>query len=476
MQPTLIGAIFAVVAIVLMFRSSATSMLVLVMAATLFGGAAAIDMPALGGSSIPPASMALLFLALYLFLSPAWTAGNLAGAIRPNIFLAIFCVYGAISAFLLPRIFAGTLGVVPMNVSGAALRAIYHVTPLGPSSQNITTAVYLLGTLFAALATALIVRIERSETRLVTVLVIMSWVHVFFGILNLALSAVGHSDWLMFLRNGHYAQVDQSLGGGVQRINGIFPEPSMYAAYGFGLMAVMVEFWLRDIRPRATALAAFALLAVLMLTTSSTAYASCGIYGVLLMLRLVFFPVRVPGRKLIALAFLGVLFLAGALAIAVFLPDAAARVVKVVDSMTTQKAASFSGRQRMVWAQNGITAFVHSYGLGIGAGSFRSSSLVTAIAGSMGVIGIAAFAAHITALLRFWRRSAHDLSRSDEERINTAAAWAAVISLIPAAFSAPSPDPAMMFGVLSGLAVARRFSASLSCRSVLRSGGITAPS
>lgn len=456
MQPTIIGAVLAIIAVLAMFRHSATNMLALVLAASLFGGASGLDLPALGGSSVPPADLALLFLAIYLVLSPAWTVGNLAMAIRSNAFLTVFCVYGAIGAFLLPRIFAGTMGIVPMNVSGAAMRAIYHVIPLGPSSQNITTAVYLLGTLFAALATTLIVRIERSEQRLVKILVVMTWTHVFFGVLNLLLSMVGHSDWLMILRNGHYAQVDQTLSGGIQRINGIFPEPSAYAGYGFALLAINVELWLRDVRARLTGAAALAMLVVLMLTTASTAYVSCGAYAVLLVLRFVASPARVPSRKLLLLVSLGFLVVTCALAVAVFLPQVGDKLVQVVQSMTVGKANSFSGRQRLIWAQLGVSAFQHSFGLGIGVGSFRSSSLMTAIAGSMGVIGVVAFLAHIFNLVQPLNKASHDLSRRDAERINAAIGWAAVIGLIPAAISAPGPDPAIMFGILSGLAVARR--------------------
>ncbi|GAA0535218.1 hypothetical protein FHS83_003162 [Rhizomicrobium palustre] len=461
MTPTFIGAILIAVAIFLMFRGSATNMLALVLVATLFGGASAVDLPALGGSSIPPANMALLFMAFYLLASRAVTVNNLAQVTRPNLFLAIFCIYGAIGAFLLPRIFAGMIGVVPMNVADAAFLNIYHLVPLGPSSQNITTAVYLLGTLFAGLATALIVNIERSETRVVQVFIALCWAHVFFGVLNLALSTVGHSDWLMFLRNGHYAQVDQELAGGIQRVNGIFPEPSMYAAYGFGILVVMVELWLRDVRARATGAAALGMVAVLMLTTSSTAYVSCGIYALVLGFRFLLTPARVSLRKLAVLGCVLFLVLTAGLAVAVFHPQLGDKLVQVVESMTVHKSQSFSGRQRLFWAQLGILAFKTSYGLGFGPGSFRSSSLFTAIAGSLGVIGIVTFFGQVFALLRPFDKRAHDLSRHDGQEINIAAGWAAVLSLIPAAISAPGPDPGVMFGLLGGLALARRIPAML---------------
>ncbi len=59
----------------------------------------------------------------------------------------------------------------------------------------------------------------------------------------------------------------------------------------------------------------------------------------------------------------------------------------VFNDMIWRKAESVSGRQRAFWAGQSVSAFLQSFGLGVGPGSFRSSSLLTAVLGATGVIG-----------------------------------------------------------------------------------------
>jgi hypothetical protein len=122
--------------------------------------------------------------------------------------------------------------------------------------------------------------------------------------------------------------------------------------------------------------------------------------------------------------------------------------------MIWNKSTSTSGQQRQFWAMQGLDAFSVSMGLGIGPGSFRSSSLATAIIGSMGVIGSVTFTWYCLTLL-FPRRRASD-GRVDPVRtaVAAAASWAALAGLIPPLISGASPDPGMEFAALAGLALA----------------------
>jgi hypothetical protein len=106
----------------------------------------------------------------------------------------------------------------------------------------------------------------------------------------------------------------------------------------------------------------------------------------------------------------------------------------------------------MFWAMQGINAFTFSMGLGIGAGSFRSSSLIMAIIGSMGVIGIVTFVASC-AVLFLPRKPMEDKTR---QAISEATAWAAVAGLIPAMVMLGAPDPGMEFAAFAGISLALR--------------------
>jgi hypothetical protein len=423
-------------------------MLVLVMVCSLFGGAAAVSLPALGGSSIPPAHFALAVLVLYVVASRAGTFSALAEATSPNKFLVVFGIYGTIAALFLPRLFAYTMEVAPMRPLGPEA-GLFGVVPLVPSSQNLTTAVYMLGGVMAAICTVVVLRTEGKRDALVKAVIALAWIHIFFGLVS-----VVNPDLLDIFRNGNYAQLDQSVEG-LKRINGVHPEPSSYAGYGFALLAVNTELWLRDVRRRATGAVALCLMIMLICTTASTAYVALAGYAILLSLRLLLTPMHLPLSKMLIFGFIGLCAVALILSVVVFLPHFGEKLADVFAQMTIHKAASESGRQRFFFMHQGYNAFWASHGLGIGPGSFRSSSLISAIAGSMGVFGLIAFIGQLLSLTRPFDRAWQDLRRQDDDRISAAFGWAAVVALIPAMASAAGPDPGLFFGILSGVAGAR---------------------
>ncbi|HEX4178248.1 MAG TPA: hypothetical protein VHY57_07405, partial [Rhizomicrobium sp.] len=157
MIPTVFGLLITAFALWVMFRP-AIDMVILVLFASLLGGASAINLPALGGSSITPANFALVFLTLRILLSPLGQAPLVLGAVKQNIFLVAFAVYGVLMAFLLPRVFYHSFNVPSLRVISLQ---IYAVSPVQFSSQNITTSVYMIGTMLAALASTLAVQFEH---------------------------------------------------------------------------------------------------------------------------------------------------------------------------------------------------------------------------------------------------------------------------------------------------------------------------
>jgi hypothetical protein len=451
---TWIGLVIVLIGALLLIRSSAVSMFSFVLFMSLLGGSAAIVLPALGGSSIPPTYLALGFLAARILLPGSGTVSLVGPALRDNMALAVFCLYGAITAFLLPRLFADALNVTPMHSSD--LRHIFDTRPLGFSSQNITTAVYMIGALLGAVLAAAAARTREAAPRILAAFAWLTWAHVALGLIATALTAAGQQGIIDVFRNGSYAQLDQQYQGFI-RISGLFPEASSYAAHGVVLLILMAEAWLRDLRPRLTGPAALAMALTLVFSTSSSAYVGLAGYAVILLGRGLLLPGSVPGGKVLTLALFGfITVLAGVLA-AVASPSLLAQLVDMIQHMTVDKADSHSGLQRGFWARQGIDAFQVSYGLGVGAGSFRSSSILTAIAGSMGVIGLVSFAAAIWATLKPLRASTYGGAQVPRDQaIGACCGWAAVIGLLPAMVASPSPDPGLLFGLLAGLAVALR--------------------
>lgn len=438
----------------LLFRGGPLGMFSLFLGSTLLGGSAAFILVAAGGSSIPPAQFMLLFLGIRLLLPGEGQMDALQRAIWDNRYLLLFVLYGLVSAFILPRIFARQMMVTPLKpIPGADL---FAVVPLRATLQNITTAFYLVGTLVAGVMATAAMQRPGAARRVVRIGAGIAYTHALLGISSVLLAGTAWDRLLGLFRNGNYAQLNQSFDGLV-RMSGIWPETSGFAAYGAIWCIFMLELWLRDIEPRRTGPAGLLLLMALVASTSSSAYVSLAAYGLFVAARFAIGPSATTARKQLAMIALGFGVTTLVLAAFVLVPSLAAKFANILSLMTFEKADSGSGIQRAFWAKQGIDVFLASYGLGIGAGSFRSSSVATAILGSMGVIGIVTFTAHLLRSAQPFRSEFLDLRPADFDRgVGGAASTTALLMLAPAMIAAPSPDPGLMWAVMCGIALALR--------------------
>jgi hypothetical protein len=453
MTPTLFGAIALAVSLIMLIRAKATTMLSMTLFLSLMGGSAALFLPGLGNSSLQPAILALFFLTLKCVLPGPGKMAQLQLATRDLTFLIVFVLYGVVGAWTLPYIFAGALNVTPLRPTPD--KYIYASSPLAFSGQNITASVYLMATLLAALCGHVAASRARSEITIARTAGTIAGIHAVLGISGVVFAGTAWTSVLGFFRNGFYAQLNQSFDGFV-RMNGIWPEPAVYSAFGFAWLVFVTELWLRDVERRWTGWGAFLLTLALLLSTSTTAYIGLVAFGVILTLRIVFAPGTIAAGKTLVLLAGMMLGFAGILALVTVNPDAAAALGSLVSKFTVDKASSASALQRAFWAKHGIAAFWTSSGLGIGPGSFRSSSLFTAILGSTGVIGICAVVAHLARVVKPLHASTYRTIGDARLGTGVAASWAALVMLVPAAVSAPSPDPGFIWGFFSGIALALR--------------------
>jgi hypothetical protein len=452
MEVTYIGIIAAVTGLLAMARSVGAVWSVVVMM-TVFGGAAAISLPALGGSSIPPAYFVLGALGLRFAPSSLLTGRRLADSLRRQWLFAAFTAYGVLSAFAFPRLFEGQIDLPPTKTP--TLSSLFMDVPLAPSPQNITQTVYLAGDLVAALLTTIMARNLQTYAVITRTFIILTWANVGFGLLDLALHALDRSELLNVVRNGGYAQLSQDENG-IHRVSGSFPEASAYAGFGFPLMVMMVELWLRGIRARLCGVTALAQVLLLFASTSTTAYATLALFAVVTLCRLLLSPSRRAWSKLMAL--LGVS--AAALIVAAVLlhqdPVLARSFYTAFIDVTANKAQSVSGIQRAYWVRRGFDAFAFSHGLGVGIGSVRSSSLIAAVAGSIGVLGCLTLLGYMLQVLAPQRRATFRLEQDERSNLSAACGWAAVLGLAPGLVAAPTADPGLLFAMLASLALGLR--------------------
>jgi hypothetical protein len=447
MTPTFYGVLVLMIGVFLMTRSMIW-MLALFLFATLFGGASAIDLPLLGGASVQPSFLVLVLLGVRLVLAKSVTPRSTGVALRENALLLAYCVYAAVTAFILPRMFSHRLAVMPMAT------AYLGAQPLEFTSQNITTAFYLVGTGFAAVAAAIIAQDERSRRILVATMIVMTWAHILFGLADLGLSTVHQEKLLLVFRNAHYAMLDQTMMSSVHRIAGIMPEPSAYASYGCVMLALMTELWMRGVAAKMTGIAALAMLTLIILSTSSSGYVTVGAYGFIILVRILFIRGASSTAKAATFGTLALIGAGVAVGVLIFEPKVGEGVGEILSEVILTKAQSSSGVERATWARQGLDAFAVSGGFGVGAGSFRSSGMFTAILGSVGVIGISLFLGYLLQVMKPLRPSTYRVSIVAPRSLGAAAAWGALVSILTAALGSPSPDPGAMFAVLAGLSLA----------------------
>lgn len=462
-MPSAIGAVEIVIGLMLLVLGSIEAMYAFMMINTLMVGSAALYF---GSSSILPALVALGFMILRVMLPGARQMANVRMAVNSNAVLLIFASYIFIASYTLPLLFRHKIDLVPYN--GLVKHSNSGLAPLNFSIQNITTSCYVMGSFMMAVVSFVAARQPRTARLVPVMAVVVTGIHVFFGIYDLLLGNTAAGALTAFFRNGAYAQLDQSIGG-IVRIKGIAPEPSAYASYGGFWFAFNAELWLRNIRPRITGIAAVVMGGVLLISTSSTALAALGFWGLSILARLVVLPSMVSLRKVLIVVGLGLTGVIALCLLIVIHPDIAQELLNVFLGLTVDKGDSVSGEQRLLFASQGPQAFFASYGLGVGAGTFRSSSLASAILGSGGVIGIIAYLCYLVHVLKPLRRSTYVTSNLDlHTAIGASAAWVVVVQACTASASAPSADPgttAMMFAGLSlgcrSMAAAKRRKATM---------------
>jgi hypothetical protein len=171
--------------------------------------------------------------------------------------------------------------------------------------------------------------------------------------------------------------------GGLQRISGTFSETSAFAAFTLPLLAFTFSLALNHYRPLFTGVLSGFLFALLMFSTSGTAYAGTAIYATLLFTGWII-KGDMPGNFL-------VLFLWGVACavcyVLIFEPALAERVLAFFDAAVFNKLETESGQSRSSWNTQAWVNFVETYGLGVGVGSAYASSIVMVVISNLGIPG-----------------------------------------------------------------------------------------
>jgi hypothetical protein len=348
---------------------------------SLFGCALALS---LGGIGILPPQLFLAFFILRAFnLVGGKKLGEAFSMDKPGFWLLCNCLWGAAGAILLPRLFLGTTLVFPVDRSTQEIL----LKPLGPVSGNLSQAVYCIGDVLVYCCMYAFLKCRGTYRTLANAILLLTLLDVLAGVADAVSHAVG-IDVLSSVKTAQFADLSGEEMAGLVRISGTFSETSAFSTFTLPLFVFCLNLWLVGWRPKLAGALAAATGAMLLLSTSGSAYVGLAGYMVVLVFSRPHLVSRAAAarkqRMWIISACAGVL---GVIYVMLFVPGVAVALGDFVDAAILSKAGSSSGVERMGWNAQGMTNFFDTYGIGVGLGSIRASSFLVVLLGSLGVVG-----------------------------------------------------------------------------------------
>lgn len=388
---------------------------------SVFGATSAVGLPALGGASITPALLFLPFLVLHALFSRMRTHEPLKLS-HPGVLLAALVVWGAISAIVLPRLYAGQTQVIVLDRLTARGARMY---PLRHFPTNITQTVYAFGHLACFLSLRTLLRAPRRLLTFQHAVLLVAGLDVAGGLINL-LEAVLHTPSLLdYVRNaqGYSLAIEYNLGG-LPRLHGTFPEASLFAYYSLPLFAFCLSLWTARAETRVTPFLTCLLLLMLVLSTSATAYLGLFGYGL-------WYGVRELPRNRVPpiLALFAASAVVAVLGLYALDLDATRSLDRFVHATLLDKADSGSGQERALWNAQAFRNFLDTHAIGVGLGSARASSFVLVLLSNLGVLGVLLFGLFSYQVCRapYLKR---DRCSAPEDAVRKAASDATIATLI----------------------------------------------
>jgi O-Antigen ligase len=286
--------------------------------------------------------------------------------------LVAFLAWSFVSALLMPRIFAGTTIVSPRESADG----YFVLAPLEWSWSNMAQAVYLALNVSTLLYALLVVKTKGESHRLVTAFRAAVMIVTAAALLQIV-SPSSYPYKSLITNPSEYTGSDQEIEG-FHRVTGTFGEPSsggsFLAAAAIGLLAS----YLRGKRGVLSAAGLGVVVVALVYTTSTTGYITFAFGACFL---LIYFRQSLKEIRRGWIAVLAVPFI-------VFAMDFNSDLYQALLAVTVDKTDTGSTLARLVGDASSLDVFTHTWGIGAGLGSSRSSSLVPTALSTVGVVGV----------------------------------------------------------------------------------------
>jgi hypothetical protein len=310
------------------------------------------------------------------------------------VLLFVFLGWSLVSAFVMPRVFAGMPVISPRDRTDLDL-VFENLAPLHWSLSNFGQGIYLMLNISAAVFALLVVQTRDQAEGLAKALRWAVYIVVAAGLLQYLAPLAGWSyPYAVFNNNPNNLNGSQPLDQQIDdltRISSTFAEPMNSGSFLAAAAAGWLASYLRGERGIRALVVLLAVVFVLLQTTSTTGYVAL---VVMLFPLLIYFnplakrpvstqPSFFKGWTTVALTALCVIGLA-----VILVPSLSSALVRV----TVDKSEGMSFLSRVAADQQSWAIFKDTYGLGVGLGSNRPSSLIMTLLSTVGILGTALFA------------------------------------------------------------------------------------
>jgi len=315
---------------------------------------------------------------------------------KPVSALLWFWAWACASAFILPHLFSG----MPVYEPRGGIDEQYEaLTPLRWSFSNLAQVLYLTLNVCTLIYAVHVIKTREQINSLVKTMAIAVGIVVTAGALQ-RIAAFGGWEFPYELLNNNpgYSQgFDQSVGD-MHRISSTFTEASFAGSFLGAIALGLVAAFLRGRRTLPWLLASALTFLVLLDTTATNGYVAFALG--LCLLFFYFNPFRGAKRvrRFLAKGWLVLVLplLAIAAMVVLLLPDFAASALTV----TSQKSDTLSFLHRLNADLTALDIFIHTWGVGVGLGSNRPSSMLMSFLSTVGLGGTILFLFFLLRVIR----------------------------------------------------------------------------
>ena len=365
--------------------------------------------------------------------------------------LAMFSLYMVVTAFLFPRLFAGSVKLYSLNAAA-------NISFLSPSSANITQPIYMLVSIGMTFVFAYCGQNPTFRNEFLYASFFGATLLLASGIVDMILGDAGRENLLLPFHSATYTLLDTASIAGQKRVVGFMTEASAFGGACMGNLSFLVlnrQIYRGRLRKFGVPVVAVGLLIMIYRSSSSGAYIGLAVLAFILILKFIFGMVSTAYVTVSHVRKLLWIIGGGAVCVVIVMCLSQSFLMHVrllLDEVLFQKTFSSSYIERNAWTQAGIAAFWTTHGVGVGVGSIRTSNWFVNFAASTGFIGILLFGSFALKMLLPSRGYPDKSSRHFSNRLK--------LALIPGftvgALIGTTPDPGAGTMLTLGLLFALR--------------------